>query len=97
MISWHAGKQEAGGLARAGRDERFVDLPLGLVALFWVRSFQPLIAKDLPQQPAGNARLAFAKEGFRRLQARSAHARQIIFLPARRFPDRRAGDRVGQL
>ena len=30
----------AGGLARPGRDERFVDLPLGLVALFWVRSFQ---------------------------------------------------------
>ena len=54
----------AGGLARPGRDERFVDLPLGLVALFWVRSFQPLIAKNLPQHPAGNARLAFVKEGF---------------------------------
>ncbi len=67
----------AGGLARAGRDERFVDLPLGLVALFWVRSFQPLIAKNLPQHPAGNARLAFVKEGFRRLQARSAHDLRI--------------------
>ena len=63
----------AGGLARPGRDERFVDLPLGLVALFWVRSFKPLIAKNLPQHPAGNARLAFVKDGFRRLQARSAH------------------------
>ena len=67
----------AGGLARTGRDERFVDLPLGLVALFWVRSFQPLIAKNLPQHPAGNARLAFVKEGFRRLQARSAHDLRI--------------------
>ena len=67
----------AGGLARPGRDERFVDLPLGLVALFWVRSFQPLIARNLPQHPAGNARLAFVKEGFRRLQARSAHDLRI--------------------
>ena len=67
----------AGGLARTGRDERFVDLPLGLVALFWVRSFQPLIAKNLPQHPAGNARLAFVKEGFRRLQARSARFRRL--------------------
>ena len=67
----------AGGLARPGRDERFVDLPLGLVALFWVRSFKPLIAKNLPQHPAGNARLAFVKEGFRRLQARSAHDLRI--------------------
>ena len=67
----------AGGLARPGRDERFVDLPLGLVALFWVRTFQPLIAKNLPQHPAGNARLAFVKEGFRRLQARSAHDLRI--------------------
>ncbi len=54
-----------------------MDLPLGLVALFWVRSFQPLIAKNLPQHPAGNARLAFVKEGFRRLQARSAHSRRL--------------------
>ena len=67
----------AGGLARPGRDERFVDLPLGLVALFWVRSFKPLIAKNLPQHPAGNARLAFVKDGFRRLQARSAHDLKI--------------------
>ena len=58
-------------------DERFVDLPLGLVALFWVRSFQPLIAKNLPQHPAGNARLAFVKEGFRGLQARSARFRRL--------------------
>ena len=41
----------AGGLARPGRDERFVDLPLGLVALFWVRSFQPLIAKNPAPAP----------------------------------------------
>ncbi len=67
----------AGGLVQPGRDEGFVDLPLGLVALYWVRSFQPLIAKNLPQQPAGKARLAFVKDGFRRLQARSAHDLRI--------------------
>ena len=67
----------AGGLARPGRDERFVDLPLGLVALFWVRSFQPLIAKNLPQLPDGNARLRFVKEGFRSLQGRSTHDLRI--------------------
>ena len=68
----------AGGLARPGRDENLVDLPLGLVALIWVRTFQPLIAMDLPQQPAGNARLAFVKDdGFRRIQERSAHDLRI--------------------
>ena len=67
----------AGGLARPGQDERLVDLPLGLVALFWVRSFQPLIEKNLPQHPAGNAQLAFVKEGFSRLQARSVHDLRI--------------------
>lgn len=63
----------AGGMARPSRDERLVELPLGLVALFWIRSFQPLIAKSLPQQPTGNDQLAFVKKGFLRLQARSAY------------------------
>ncbi|WP_428097711.1 methyltransferase domain-containing protein [Candidatus Rariloculus sp.] len=63
----------AGGFARPGRDEQHVDLPLGLVALFWIRAFQPLIAKSFAQHPAGNGRLAFVKDGFRGLRARSAH------------------------
>ena len=67
----------AGGFARPGRDEHHVDLPLGLVALFWVRTFRPLIASDLPQHPAGNRRLAFVKEGFRGLAARSPHDLRI--------------------
>ena len=57
----------AGGFARRGRDEHHVDLLLGLVVLFWVRTFRPLLAGDLPQHPAGNRRLAFVKEGFRGL------------------------------
>ena len=63
----------AGGFARPGGDAHHVDLPLGLVALFWVRAFRPLIAKDLPQHPAGNDRLAFVKDGFLGLQIRSPH------------------------
>jgi len=67
----------AGGFARRGRDEHHVDLPLGLVALFWVRTFRPLIDSDLPQHPAGNHRLAFIKEGFRGLAKRSPHDLRI--------------------
>ena len=61
----------AGGFARPGRDERHVDLPLGLVALFWIRAFKPLLASGFPQLPTGNARLRFVKDGFRALDRRS--------------------------
>ncbi|MYI89951.1 MAG: methyltransferase domain-containing protein, partial [Gammaproteobacteria bacterium] len=46
----------AGGFARLSHDEQHVELPLGLVSLFWVRGFQPLLANDLSQHPAGNSR-----------------------------------------
>ena len=61
----------AGGFARPGSDERHVDLPLGLVALFWIRAFKPLLASGFPQLPTGNGRLRFVKEGFRALTGRS--------------------------
>ena len=61
----------AAGFARPGANDDCVDLPLGLVALYWIRSFQPLIKTNLPQQPLGNQRLSFAKEGFRGLMDRS--------------------------
>lgn len=46
-----------------------VDLPLGLVALFWVRMYLPLIRHGLPQAPrnSGPDGLGFAKAGFRAL------------------------------
>lgn len=59
----------ADGMARYDSDE-YVDLPFGLVALTWIRAFQPLIAHRLPQLPThdGTTRgLGFAQEGFRRL------------------------------
>ena len=61
----------AGGFARSGGDERHVDLPLGLVALFWIRAFKPLLASGFPQLPTENGRLSFVKEGFRALTGRS--------------------------
>ena len=62
----------AAGFARPGRDDNHVDLPLGLVALFWIRSFRPLIEQDLPQRPGRNSRrLGFVRDGFRGLMSRS--------------------------
>ena len=61
----------ASGFARPGTDERHVDLPLGLVALFWIRAFKPLLASGFPQLPTGNVRLRFVKDGFRALDSRS--------------------------
>jgi len=58
----------AAGLAQDdGADN--VMVPLGLVALNWVRLYLPLIAADLPQTPANQRAegLGFAKEGFRAL------------------------------
>ena len=44
-------------------------MPLGLVALNWVRAYLPLVAAGLPQMPgnAGPDGLGFAKAGFRAL------------------------------
>ncbi len=42
-----------------------VALPLGLVALYWIRMFKPLVARGLPQLP-GN-RMGFVKDAFRAL------------------------------
>lgn len=49
--------------------EEFVKVPLGLVALNWLRLYLPLIRDGLPQTPTnlGAEGLGFAKEGFRRL------------------------------
>jgi len=58
----------AAGYASLEGDE-YVSVPLGLVGLYWIRLFKPLLAADLPQSPAnrGVERLGFVKDGFRRL------------------------------
>lgn len=49
----------------AEETEDGVALPLGLVALFWIRSFRPLVAHGLPQTPDG--RMGFVTDAFRAL------------------------------
>lgn len=52
------------------QDDDAVEVPLGLVALNWIRMYLPLVCAQLPQAPrnAGPDGLGFAKEGFRSLQ-----------------------------
>lgn len=59
----------APSLARPRADADMVDLPFGLVALFWVRMYLPLVAQGLPQAPGntGPGGLGFAGQGFRAL------------------------------
>lgn len=56
------------GYGRAGKDDH-VSVPLGLVALYWIRLFKPLLDADLPQSPInrGLGRLGFVGDGFSRL------------------------------
>ena len=58
----------AAGFAR-DHDDDFVSVPLGLVALTWIRLFRPLLQSNLPQSPSnvGHERLGFVKEAFRKL------------------------------
>ena len=57
----------ATGVAVPAGDER-VALPLGLVGLYWLRLFRPLLDADLPQSPdnRGLERLGFVGEGYLR-------------------------------
>ena len=50
-------------------DDEFIAVPLGLVALTWIRLFKPLLSANLPQHPTnvGLNRLGFVKEGYRKL------------------------------
>ena len=66
------------GLA-VDRDDH-VELPLGLLALIWLRLYMPLVAADLPQTP-GNRRgaegLGFAGPGWQALIAQGVSARDL--------------------
>jgi SAM-dependent methyltransferase len=64
----------AGGIA-ASADDDHVAIPMGLVALTWIRLYKPLLVADLPQNPSnrGCERLGFAKKAFRKLGEVSHH------------------------
>lgn len=62
--------EHAPAAARAAEDENdAIDVPLGLVALFWIRMYLPLVRMGIPQAPKnrGADGLGFAKAGFRAL------------------------------
>lgn len=64
----------AAGMSRAAGDDH-VAVPMGLLALTWIRLYKPLLRADLPQNPRnrGCDRLGFAKQAFRRLDTVSHH------------------------
>jgi SAM-dependent methyltransferase len=47
-----------------------VELPLGLVALYWIRMFKPLVERGLPQRPG--AKMGFVTDAFAALSAIAA-------------------------
>jgi SAM-dependent methyltransferase len=69
-------------VARDGDDH--VALPLGLVALYWVRMFKPLLERGLPQMPErAGAGPSFVREAFRAL----APVAPYDLHPGSLFPD----------
>jgi SAM-dependent methyltransferase len=58
----------AAGFAR-GAHGSFVALPLGLVGLYWLRLYKPLLAAGLPQRVDNLelSRLGFVRDGFRKI------------------------------
>src|ERR1700730_3273362 len=56
------------GLTRPVNEE-YVAVPLGLVAVFWLRQFKPVLQAGLPQMPTnrGLDGLGFVKEAYRRI------------------------------
>lgn len=64
----------AAGMSRAAGDDH-VAVPMGLLALTWIRLYKPLLRADLPQNPRnrGCDRLGFAKDAFRKLDTVSRH------------------------
>jgi len=72
--------EHAPAVARPALDDPdAVDLPLGLVALFWIRMYLPLVRLGLPQLPgnSGPDRLGFAKKGFRSLITHSIAPQEL--------------------
>ncbi|MBA1147485.1 methyltransferase domain-containing protein [Ectothiorhodospiraceae bacterium WFHF3C12] len=49
------------------RSDDWVDIPLGLVGLYWIKLYQPLILRHQLRQLPGSANYGFAKDDFYRL------------------------------
>lgn len=70
----------------------WIEIPLGLVALFWLRLYLPLLKANLPQQPknTGLDGLGFVKEGFRGLFGSGRDTSQLDLRVGMRFEGARA-------
>ena len=67
----------ASGLSRESQDGTHVQIPLGLVALYWIRTFWPLVERKIPQLP-GTTNMSFVKEGFKALMSKdSIHSLRV--------------------
>jgi SAM-dependent methyltransferase len=51
--------------------DRYVELPLGLIALYWIRMFKPLVERGLPQLPG--ERMGFVTDAFAALAPLAAY------------------------
>lgn len=60
-------------------DDDTVAVPLGLVALYWIRAFKPLVEHGLPQKPPNrnDTGLGFVKEGFHSLRQVSPYSLRL--------------------
>ena len=70
----------------------YIELPLGLVALFWLRLYMPLLKSGLPQQPnnVGLEGLSFVKESLRSLINSSLETSALDLRVGMRFDGARA-------
>ncbi|MCY3852182.1 MAG: methyltransferase domain-containing protein [Gammaproteobacteria bacterium] len=57
----------APGIARAN-DDGSISLPMGLVALIWLRLYKPLLKEKLPQLPSKNPKLGFVKAAYKEIE-----------------------------
>ena len=83
----------AAGYARpVNNDLDSIEIPLGLVALFWLRLYLPLLKANLPQQPnnKGLDGLGFVKEALRGLIGSSLDTSPLDLRVGMRFEGERA-------
>lgn len=73
-----AEQMPAAAIAAIDHDDA-VEIPLGLVALIWIKMYLPLLRRGLPQAPrnSGPEGLGFAKVGFRKLLSEGIDAADL--------------------
>lgn len=69
------------GMARFSGDD-MVSIPLGLVGLFWIRLYKPLIKENLPQSPVnqGTKGLGFVRDSWHGLTLSPQELRPGVFI-----------------